>query len=154
MKRKIALLLVLGMFSVAISADYWAYTSTTAFKAADTNSVDGSILIYGGLNVEKHGGVSGYVLISDLVDTSGDTAVGNTDTAIVSFYCTFGLRTITWKTDTVVPPDTIQYYNDDDSIWRVMDNFYIGYTIFDSVPVDSIDSMICTLTNVARIFEE
>ena len=168
MKKKMVLLVVLGLVSLAVAgSEYWSYTSTTVTATnvyapaltQDTNRYSGTILLKAGLTPGKYsryGGAAGYIIVSD-INNSGDDAFGNIDTCILTYYTSFGLRKIIFEVDTLAGlPDTSEFYNDLDSVWKVTDNFHVDYYCADSTEdyAGSDDTLICSLWTVIRIFEE
>lgn len=158
MKRMI-FLSVLVVCSLAFGGEYWPITNSIVTATLDTNRVSGAITIKAGMisaNRNRYGGVSGYITVSD-ISNPGDAAFGNVDTCILTLRTSFGLRSIPFLVDTLTTlPGTTYYYNDLDSLWRVMDSFVVDYYLADSTEdyAGGDDTLVCTLTNVSRLFED
>jgi len=133
------------------------YSNTAAL---DTNRITGttllkSPLIEGGMS--RYTGVQGYVYVSGITNP-GDAAFGNVDTAILTYYTSFGGGgEIVFFVDTLAGlPATSTVYNDKDSVWNATDNFYLRWYLADSTEdyADSDDTIVCTLQTFMRILKE
>ena len=160
-KRLMVLAIVVGWCLVGLvwGAEFLPVADTTVTATADTNRVSGTYVVKSDLSEQsrnRFSGAGGCIYVSDISNV-GDAAFGNIDTAILTYTGTWGSRSITFLTDTLAPlPATSQYYNAWDSLWKIMDSFYVSYYVADSTEdyAGSDDILVCTLIHTGRLITE